>query len=173
MKSILYIIMVLAVLGFVHETRKRQKEKHITALYLKSIKAGPEGLARLGIAKNCLGKKYCVTVYVAPWCEVCKSSEPTFHALSKYLAKNRPDVGFGLVIGAASADQNLKKQQELAPLEAYTDNKGKLMKLRDVTEYPTWITTDEFGKEINRITGALNVANESFYPDLTRKIVGE
>ena len=165
--------MVLAIVGFLREAKKTQKNRELTQKFKESVAAGADGMAMLGIPKSCSGKKYCVTVYIAPWCGVCKSSEPTFQAFNKYIQANRADMGFGLVIGAASADENLKKQTELAPLDSYTDDNGKLMKLREIRSFPTWVTTGPTGNEIYRVAGGLQVTSDAEYPALIKKLLDQ
>jgi thiol-disulfide isomerase/thioredoxin len=114
-----------------------------------------------GMPASCDGKKYCITVFIAPWCGACRMSEPSFHALHKYLPTNRSDVGFGLIIGGASAAQNSQKQSELAPISSRKDDSGNIMSAKKIKAFPTWIATDENGKEIFRRAGGIQISGDA------------
>jgi thiol-disulfide isomerase/thioredoxin len=117
-------------------------------------------LETLGLAPNCKDKTYCITAYIAPWCGACQATEPTFRALQEMLPRLRPQAGFGLVIGASEPARHEEKKRELAPIEAYADDSGLLMKSRRVNGFPTWIVTDAKGKEISRMAGGITATNE-------------
>ena len=129
---------------------------------LASVQNSQIGNEDYGIPINCMGKKYCITVFVAPWCPACKASEATFRMLNDYVRKNRSEIGFGLVMGAGSAEQNLAEQAVLSPLEVTLDNSGEIFKNRSITAYPTWIVTDKSGREKFNKAGGLIV------PDITQ-----
>ncbi len=126
--------------------------------------------AEVGIPTACTNKSYCVVTYVAPWCGVCKSNEPTFQALQKFLSTNRTDVGFGLVIGGASSEENLKMKKDLSGVESYTDDNGKLLKMRDIRVFPTWVVLDSKGNEINRQPGGFVVTEEAGLRQLVNQL---
>src|SRR4051794_35168419 len=125
MRSWQFVVLALityAIWSVSHDYILKRDQSKLLAAALKS-----GAIAEYGIPKNCLGKKYCVTAFIAPWCGVCNSTVPTFKALHNSLPKLRPDVGFGLVIGADSSAENLKKKKELSDIESYTDDTGDIM----------------------------------------------
>jgi len=115
----------------------------------------------IGLAVSCQGKKHCITVYVAPWCPVCRASEQSFFAIQKFLQRLRPDTGFGVVIGDASAKDNARMKADLAYLEPFTDDTGLLMEMRQVDKFPTWIVTDGEGNETYRTSGGVRASDLS------------
>ena len=133
---------------------------------LASVQNSQMGNEEYGIPNNCMGKKYCITVFVAPWCPACKESEATFRMLNDYIRKNRSEIGFGLVMGAGSAEQNLTEKAVLAPLEVTLDDSGEIFKNRGITAYPTWIVTDKTGREKFNKPGGLKVSDITQIPML-------
>lgn len=133
---------------------------------LASVQNSQMGNEEYGIPNNCMGKKYCITVFVAPWCPACKASEATFRMLNDYIRKNRSEIGFGLVMGAGSAEQNLAEKAVLTPLEVTLDDSGEIFKNRGITAYPTWIVTDKTGREKFNKAGGLSVADITQIPML-------
>ncbi len=104
------LMTTIAYLGITHGREwisKGQREQTVA----QALSQGGQALADIGIPANCSAKKYCITVFVAPWCGVCRSAEPTFRAFSQFLPSLRPEVGFGIVIGDASAADNAKKKR--------------------------------------------------------------
>lgn len=132
---------------------------------MQSVQAGIGNKADFGIPNSCTGKKYCITVFVAPWCPACKSSQESFRSIAQYLPQNRPDVGFGVVIGAGSPEENHSEKDVLAQLDVQTDDSGSILKKRNITSFPTWLINDPTGKEIFRESAGLNV-NPSQVPQL-------
>lgn len=173
MQKLIYLI--LAVVGFFafNEFREKKNLKEQSKIVAASLASGAAGLESAGIPKNCVGKKYCVTVFVAPWCPACHHSEPTFRSLHTYLPTNRPDVGFGVVIGAASKEENASKQKELSPIETYADDSNSIMKLRQIKSFPTWVTTDATGTELHRQGGGYRVTQESQLPEVLKIVMGQ
>lgn len=119
-----------------------------------------DGGRGLGIPITCKDKSKCITVYIAPWCGVCRNSEPTFWALQKYLEKNHPELGFGVVIGADSAENHAKKKSDLLGLAPIVDDSGEIIKFQRINSFPTWIITDEKGKEIFREAGGFAMTTD-------------
>ncbi len=124
-----------------------------------------------GIPKNCEGKKYCITVFVAPWCPYCKQTEPVFKMLNSYLLSSRPDVGFGIVVGQGTAEQNLAGSELLKPIETTLDNSGLIFKERSVVAFPNWIVYNSEGQIVINKTGSL-VLIESQMPALVTQFLG-
>ncbi len=127
---------------------------------LQLAQAGALNKSEFGVPGSCKDKKYCVTVFVAPWCPACKTSHSTFFVLAEYLLKNRSDVGFGVVIGAGSAAENNAEKEVLSKLDVQIDDTGVVFKNRRVSGYPTWVVNDYSGKEILRKAGGLRVNAE-------------
>ena len=112
-RVILLIVLTSIILYKTNEVTRGRK----SSAKLASVQNSQMGNEEYGIPNNCMGKKYCITVFVAPWCPACKASEATFRMLNDYIRKNRSEIGFGLVMGAGSAEQNLTEKEVLAPLE--------------------------------------------------------
>lgn len=110
---------------------------------------------------SCVGKKLCITVYVAPWCGACRISQPTFKALNAYLPKHRDDVGFSVVVGGASPNEHLAEQKKLNPVESVADDAGVILKSRGIKAFPTWIVHDSSGKEVVRKSGGMTLSEDA------------
>jgi thiol-disulfide isomerase/thioredoxin len=116
--------------------------------------------AQMGVPSSCKNKNKCITVYIAPWCGVCRQTEPTLRALFLALPRLRPDVGFGIVIGGDSPGNHLKKQQELVPMETLIDETGTILDKRGVHAFPTWIINDKDGNELFRQAAGFNATTD-------------
>ncbi len=178
MRNFIYVFLIVAAYFGFKEVRKYRTATQPSAteqskIVSESLKAGGAQLSSAGIPTNCVGKEICITVFVAPWCPACHYSEPTFHAFQKYLPKNRPDIGFGVVIGASTAEENEKKKSELAPVESYADNTNQIMKLRQINAFPTWVITNAEGKEIHRQGGGIQVTQEAQVAQALAAIMGK
>jgi thiol-disulfide isomerase/thioredoxin len=150
------VVMGVAVAGF-DRIQTYKQSKMIKA----AMSSGEAVKNSLGILQNCNAKKYCITVYVAPWCPACKASQATFQALHKYLPSHRPEVGFGVIIGAGKAIENEEEQKVLSPIESFADNNGAILKSRKIDVFPTWIINDQNGKEIFRQAGGFQISDEN------------
>lgn len=125
-----------------------------------------------GVPANCSGKKYCITVFVAPWCPACQASKGTFKMLHEYLPKNRLDVGFGIVVGAGSRSENNYEKQQLAPIEVSVDESGQIFDNRRIKSFPTWIVNDANGKEISKKAGTPVINDQAQLPLLLEQFLG-
>jgi thiol-disulfide isomerase/thioredoxin len=142
-KYILMLIAAVVVLKSLHTLKSEKQQTELSSRTASEFKL-----------QNCEGKKLCITVYIAPWCGVCNQSIPTFRAVHEHLPQLRSQAGFGLVVGGNSATSTIDdKIKELKPLEAFNDNTDKLIKYRRIRAFPTWIVTDDKGKEIFRRPG--------------------
>lgn len=173
-----WIFVILLAFGYglyTQTTVLRQKESAKALEEKLSLASGSatDQYAPHGIPMSCLGKKYCITAFIAPWCGVCRTSEPTFLALSKYLAEHQTEVGFGLVIGADKPETNAQKKQQLSIIESYTDDLGQIMKLREINAFPTWITIDENGNEVYREAGGFQITNPDQMPQFVSVLLGK
>jgi thiol-disulfide isomerase/thioredoxin len=113
---------------------------------------------------GCTGKSRCITVYVAPWCPVCRQSIPTMRLIDSYLAKNKPDVGINVVVGADRPEKIEEEAKELASLNALADISGEVMRANAVSVYPTWLVRDQAGKEIFRKASGIQIQSEDQVP---------
>lgn len=169
-----HAVLILAVIyGLATDGRAWWLSRSQARLVQKAVASGSRDLASVGVPTNCAGKKFCITVFIAPWCGVCRNSEPTFKIFNQYLSEKRSDIGFGLVIGAATAEQHLQKQKDLAPIESYLDDSGSLMKLRQIRAFPTWVATNQTGKEIFRQAGGMNLSSDSQMPEALEMLLGK
>lgn len=155
-KYLLFAVLIFFVVKDVRQWALGRKQSEVMQ---KALQQGGN-LAELGVPNSCKEKQYCVTVFIAPWCGVCTSTEPTFHAFHNFLPKLRPNTGFGLVIGADSAASHAQKRTELMPIESITDDSGKIMQTRRIEAFPTWIVHDQSGKEVFRRAGGFSATTE-------------
>ncbi len=161
-RVILLIVLTAIIIYKASEFTRGRKSPTILA----SVQRSQMGNEEYGIPNNCMGKKYCITVFVAPWCPACKSSEATFRMLNEYISQNRAEIGFGLVMGAGTAEQNEAEKTVLAPLEVTLDNSGEIFRNRGIKAFPTWIVNDKSGHEKFNKAGGLNVTDISQIPQL-------
>ncbi len=153
------LLAVLFVVGLGYQGMqyfKKQKQ----AKLMQSMHNTSDAKLKLGVPDNCAGKVYCVTAYVAPWCSACKITKTTFKALQSYLPKHRPDVGFGIIVGSGTEQENLAEQLDLNPIETFVDHQGVIFKNRQIQGFPTWIINDAQGKEIGRSSGGLQINSD-------------
>ncbi len=175
MNKWIFVILLAFGYGLYTQTtvlRPKESQNSLNQNLNVSLAAATNDHSLMGIPKSCVGKKYCITAFIAPWCGVCQTSEPTFLALNKHLATAHPDVGFGLVIGADKPETNALKQNQLSSIESYTDDSGNIMKLREIRAFPTWITIDENGKEVYREAGGFRVTTDDQMPGLVSLLLG-
>lgn len=152
-------IAVLAVLTWqgyeVVQTKRQQRSVQA------EIPPTPIAKSETDTPSSCVGKKLCITVYVAPWCGACRISQPTFKALNAYLPKHRDDVGFSVVVGGASPNEHLAEQKKLNPVQSVADDAGVILKSRGIKAFPTWIVHDSNGKEIVRKSGGMSLSEDA------------
>ncbi|MGZ3724166.1 MAG: TlpA family protein disulfide reductase [Pseudobdellovibrio sp.] len=152
-----FLFLILFAAGALYEGRAYLKTQRQNRL-MQNAKAGSATGTELGVPLSCKDKKYCITVFVAPWCPVCKSSQGTFKMLADYLPQNRPDIGFGVVIGDGTPEQNKSEKEVMTPLEVQIDDNGSVLKARGVSSFPTWVVNDQNGKEIFRRAGGIQLS---------------
>ena len=131
----------------------------------QSVEANP-----YGIPNNCTGKKYCITVFVAPWCPICKGEASTFRILNSYLLQNRTDIGFGLVMSSGTVEQNRNERDALAPIEVTLDDSSQILRTRQIQGFPTWTVTDAANNETFHKPGAILAKDASEVPHLLSEL---
>lgn len=165
-----FIALVLC--GFiVYKANQFYQNKKI-ADNMARVRNTPLASLQYGVPTSCSGKKYCITVFVAPWCGACQSAKGTFKMLNEYIPKNRQDIGFGMVVGAAGAGENLYEKQQLAPIEVAVDDSGQIFRNRKIDSFPTWIVQDITGKEIAKKAGAPVINDQGQLPLLLTQFLG-
>ena len=127
------IFLVAAGLGFFIWTKYTESEQRRVAFeYQRSIASKED---------NCTGKKFCVVVYVAPWCPACKSMAPQFRqALKK--ARSIPDYGVKMYVGAGKTEENEREAIDLGD-GAYPDQDKSMMKKLNVQQFPSFFVLDK------------------------------
>lgn len=124
------------------------------------------------IEGTCVGKEFCLTVFVAPWNPACNNSISTFKALHQNLLKIKPDMGFVVVVGEDNMENLLRKKSELQPIETYTDSDGSFFRNRKIQGFPTWIVYNKDGQEIKRQNGEQRRTSLPELEDLVKKYLG-
>lgn len=170
MQKILTFALAIGVIAFIGSSYRAKREE--SQFLASALKSGGAALERAGIPQDCFGKRYCITAFIAPWCEACNFTIPAFRSLKSYLEKNRSDVGFGLVIGAASPSENKQKKIELSDIESYTDDEQAIMKRRGIKAFPTWVVIDNQGAELFRKPLGLALPNEESVRSFLSQMLG-
>lgn len=173
MKKWQLALVVLILFGAAKELHRWNKSRQQSRLVASAYSSGNSvALASSGVPASCVNKKYCVTVFVAPWCPACNQSQVTFKALHAFLPNGRPDVGFGVVIGDGDSAQNMSKKRDLGPIDAIIDDSGSIMKSRQIASYPTWIVNDESGRELLRKSGGVTITGDEQVKALLKQFLG-
>lgn len=144
------LFIAVLIYGGVQMGGKKFLEHRRAETIARAYTQGSRALASMGIPPGCVGKSYCVMVYINPTCETCQDTERTIRAYDKYLPQVRKDVGFGIVIGNATKREIDKKYHSLFPVSSYADYEGVILKTRRVTQTPLWIVHKRSGEEVYR-----------------------
>lgn len=161
------------VYGLIIQGKKWKESRQNNQVLVDAMAEGDLAMQKVGIPQSCLGKQYCITVFVAPWCGACQSSEPGFLTMNRYIASNRPDIGFGIVVGAGTPSENQRKKDELSDLSSRVDEGDAAMKLRNIRAFPTWIATDLRGNEIFRKAAVYHMSSDQEVHALLGEMVGK
>lgn len=94
--------------------------------------------------------KHCLTVYVAPWCPVCKQLQPMILALSKELKAEGVDVK--IIIGNDSL-KNIKKYANNYPFPVLLDPDGTFYKKAQQKGVPFFLVSNQKGMITKSIAG--------------------
>ena len=100
---------------------------------------------------SCEGADRCVTVYVAPWCSVCKRAMPTIEKIREFIS-DQDGVGFQIIVGkdeAAAIDSMAK----LYSAGVYLDYQDEFAGAMRISSVPTWIVWDRERIIVSRISG--------------------
>lgn len=157
--QIFVLILAVAVVAVVGSSYKTSREQ--SQIVVSALTAGGPALEKAGVPQSCVGKKFCITAFIAPWCGVCNQTIPAFRSIKEFVSKSRPDVGFGLVIGAGEPAENESKRKELADIDSYIDQSGGIMDKRNIRAFPTWIVVNDSGKEIFRKPAGVTLPDEN------------
>lgn len=111
---------------------------------------------------QCLGKKKCGVIYMAPWCPACNSMIPQLKVLLDR-SQNHQDFGIQVIVGnGKSMIDNQMKAQEIGEKVITDDENGTFAKNLNVTYFPTLFVLDQSAKVIAKDRDALVLMQETF-----------
>jgi len=113
---------------------------------------------------NCKGTEKCVLVYVAPWCPGCKQLKPHFLRAIKQGRSASRKLGFRVVVGQGTPEQNREEAASFGP-SAAVDADGSLKTAYGVSGYPSFLLVDQNQKLIAEGQGAVDAMLEGFFPE--------
>jgi thiol-disulfide isomerase/thioredoxin len=129
MKLVLFAIAVLGAFFF----WQKHKEGNARAIAYTAAAAKQ--------SDPCAGKKFCATIYVAPWCPACKAELPRFR---NYLSKahlNR-DYGLKIVVGRGQKPEDNEAMARQLGAGAVVDPDGKIFNDLRVQQFPSFFILD-------------------------------
>lgn len=125
-------LILAAVLGLAYFWQKHQSDGIRTSAYTAAA------------AKRidpCEGKKFCATIYVAPWCPACKAEMPRFRGfLDK--ARTQKDYGLKIVVGRGQQPGDNEAMAKQLGAGAVTDDSGQIFAQLKVTKFPSFYILD-------------------------------
>jgi thiol-disulfide isomerase/thioredoxin len=147
------IFLILALLGLLFFYKKNQDETaRARREYQRGVASGQD---------YCTEKKFCVLVYVAPWCPACKQMAPQLKtALLK--SRSNKDYGFKVVVGQGTLAQNDNEAASFG-LGATTDPESIVKTALGVDRYPSFFVLDKDSAVVLRDMEAYQWAAERFF----------
>lgn len=126
------LLLLLAVLGLAYFWHKNKNDGARASAYLASAAKRSD---------PCEGKKFCATIYVAPWCPACKAELPRFRG---YLDKARTqrDYGLRIVVGRGQNPGDNEAMAKQLGAGAVTDDNGQIFAQLKVTKFPSFYILD-------------------------------
>jgi thiol-disulfide isomerase/thioredoxin len=113
-------------------------------------------------ASQCVGKKQCALVYLAPWCPACNSIIPQLKIMLQNSSKNS-DVGMQIIVGRGRASgDNQKKASEIGENVMTDDEAGSYAQSLNITYFPTFLMVDANKKVLAKDQEAMNLMNQAF-----------
>ncbi len=90
---------------------------------------------------DCGQKKFCVAIYVAPWCGACRSQEHVFKSLVTKAKSNR-DYGMKIVVGQGRSSGDNEAMAKEFGSAAVIDADGSFLRKNRVTYFPSILVFD-------------------------------
>lgn len=127
------LIFGLAILGAIYFWKKDQ---------IDSARATAYQAAAAKQTDPCDGKKFCATIYVAPWCPACKAELPRFRGYLKNAPKQK-DYGLKIVVGNGQKPGDNEEMAKQIGAGAVVDNSGQIFQQLKVTKFPSFYILDK------------------------------
>lgn len=103
-----------------------------------------------GIGSPCADMSWCVVAYFAPWDPASVRSMSTLARLAATVENT--DVGVAVIIGT-DAPGEMQAMAEAAPVDAWLDPDGALVRAFDLELMPSWLLVDARGRVTRTVNG--------------------
>ncbi|MFZ4714593.1 MAG: TlpA family protein disulfide reductase [Bacteriovoracaceae bacterium] len=129
----------------------------------------PSTTAKNTQVPNCLEKKQCAVIYVAPWCPSCDQMAPQIQGFLNN-SLNHPEIGVKVIIGQGrSTDENEQKAQDYRSQckdksiykDIFIDSDSSLKNSLGVNYYPTFMVVNTEGRVEKRDQNAWKWMHEN------------
>jgi hypothetical protein len=100
--------------------------------------------------RACLGQDRCIVVYVAPWCDACRS----MHACTKALvrAPKRKANALSVFVGADQGPALQAMASDIGP-NTFVDSESSVREELRISSFPTFALLDGKGRVLKRFAG--------------------
>jgi len=99
---------------------------------------------------QCSDRKYCIVVYVTPWCSECHLQADVIRAAHREL-KQDPDFGLAVIIGGDTKLELQLMANELG-VPALFDPDGHYRDQAGIRSFPKWLIIEQSGAVLERFT---------------------
>lgn len=127
------LILVLAIIGAVYFWQKNKSD---------TLRASSYEAAAAKQADPCEGKKFCATIYVAPWCPACKAELPRIRGFLEK-ARQQKDYGLTVVVGNGQKPGDNEEMAKQIGAGATVDNSLEIFRQLKVTKFPSFYILDK------------------------------
>lgn len=130
-------------------------------VYRKGLLSEPRDLPRSAVSSGedvCKEKRFCVAVYMAPWCPHCKNAVGTLQAFARK-SKDADFPGLKVYVGDGE-DTAMKSMADKFGDNGFVDADRSVMQKYAVRGYPTFLVLDADGDVILRDQEAYQWVNE-------------
>ena len=151
------LFLFLLILFFMARPGSRVPERGFHGVALPSVSSGAT------TSLDACSTPKCLTVYVAPWCKICRNSTGVIAALSRYLKQH--GVQTRIVVGNGSPDEVKDYAQQIGP-DTLMDTGDKVPVSGGV---PNFIVSDGKGQILESIPGVPGMYQPPYSEDVLKE----